>query len=404
MNIAFIHYSAPPVVGGVETVLKRQAQQCKQAGHQVWIIAGRGQNQETGIPVQLLPFIDSNHPRVLRIKSSMDRGHIPDDFSKLITQIEEELSRAFAGMDVVIVHNVASLHKNLAFTAALYRISQKPKPPRFILWHHDLAWTTPRYQSEMHNGWPWDLLRKSWNGVTQVTISEFRREELSKLMGIPEKMIHVVPAGLDMIEFLGLENRTIALCEQLNLFAAGPILLAPVRITRRKNLELAIATMAELIKKMPDARLVVTGPPGAHNPTNVRYFKDLQKLRQSKGVDKAVHLLAEFNPDGLPGSVVADFFKIADALLMPSSEEGFGIPLLEAGLSRIPIFCSDIPQLKALAGDYASYFSPHDAPEFVAGMIVDRLSHTPSFQWRMKVRREYTWEAIYQQKIVPLLE
>ena len=64
------------------------------------------------------------------------------------------------GCDVLIAHNVASLQKNLALTAALHEAYKMPGFPTLILWHHDLAWTTPRYRDELHEGYPWDLLRK----------------------------------------------------------------------------------------------------------------------------------------------------------------------------------------------------------------------------------------------------
>jgi glycosyltransferase involved in cell wall biosynthesis len=150
--------------------------------------------------------------------------------------------------------------------------------------------------------------------------------------------------------------------------------------------------------------LIITGPPGAHNPTNQKYLLKLQKMRDKLKLKKSLFLMAEFAPEGLPDMTIADFYRLADALLLPSREEGFGIPLLEAGISAIPIFCSNIPQLRALAGDSATYFSPDDDPNYVAGLIAQRLQSDPLYLWRVRVRQEYTWEAIYRQKIAPLLE
>ena len=71
-------------------------------------------------------------------------------------------------------------------------------------------------------------------------------------------------------------------------------------------------------------------------------FKKLQSLRKSLSLERNVLFLAELVPEFLPDEVVSDFYKLADALFLPSREEGFGIPVLEAGLSGIPIFCADI--------------------------------------------------------------
>jgi hypothetical protein len=89
---------------------------------------------------------------------------------------------------------------------------------------------------------------------------------------------------------------------------------------------------------------------------------------------------------------------------MPSLEEGFGIPILESALVRLPIFCADLHPLRSLAGPYASYFSPQEDPSRVAKMIFESLATDPYYQLRQDVRRLYTWEAIYHSRLLPLLE
>jgi glycosyltransferase involved in cell wall biosynthesis len=89
---------------------------------------------------------------------------------------------------------------------------------------------------------------------------------------------------------------------------------------------------------------------------------------------------------------------------MPSREEGFGIPILEAGLEGLPIFCADIPPLRELGGDWVSYFSPETNPREVAGKIADRLASDRVFGLRVQVRRSYTWKQVYFEGIAPLLE
>ena len=59
MNIALIHYSAPPIVGGVESVLGHHARLMSDAGHRVTIIAGRGEASDERVPVRVLPRLDS---------------------------------------------------------------------------------------------------------------------------------------------------------------------------------------------------------------------------------------------------------------------------------------------------------------------------------------------------------
>ncbi len=191
--------------------------------------------------------------------------------------------------------------------------------------------------------------------------------------------------------------------KRLDLLHAAPLLLLPVRITPRKNIELALRVCAHLLGYFPDTKLVVTGPLGPHNPSNVNYFEKLVALREELNLVKHVAFLAELSSEYIPDEVISDFYHLADALFLPSREEGFGIPILEAGLANLPIFCSDIPPLRNLGSSYVNYFSPDDDPEKIANTIVNRLSSNPVFWLRTNVREQFTWERIYTQRIAPLL-
>jgi glycosyltransferase involved in cell wall biosynthesis len=351
--------------------------------------------------VETVNLIDIRHPQILRAKASLDQGIIPTDFSALVDQIQNELRRLFQGPQVVIAHNVASLNKNLALTAALHNLSQENQPAQLILWHHDLAWKTERYQSELHDGWPWDLLRTAWPGVKQVTVSEVRRQELAGLIDIPMRQISVVPAGLDLVDFLGLPPHLARLADDIHLTLTAPILLSPVRLNRRKNLELALETLAELRQRMPQAALIVTGPPTLQGKA---YLESLKKLRRELGLEGAAFFLAERFPDGLSEAGLLGFYRLADALLITSREEGFGVPLLEAGLAGIPIFCSRLESLQALAGENAAYFDLQDPPKQIASLIASRLLSDPVYRMRVRVRNNFTWEGIYRKHLLPLLE
>jgi len=403
-KIVLLHYSASPIVGGVESVLGHHARLMTEAGHQVRIVAGRGGQVDARIPFVSIPLLDSRHEQVLTLKSDLDAGRVPKEFDALVERITSQLREVVANADILIAHNVCSLNKNLALTAAIRRLSEVCRQPHLIIWHHDLAWTTPRYRAELHDGYPWDLLRSAWPGVTQVTISEMRQRELAELMGLPPEKIRVVPNGVDAASFLKLEVQTLGFVKQLNLFEAAPLLLLPVRITPRKNIELALRVLAVIRKKNPRAALIVTGPLGPHNPANVKYFERLTALRAELGLIGSAHFLAELTDDYLPDAVIADFYRIADALFMPSREEGFGIPILEAGLAGIPIFCSNIEPLRKLGGEQALYFSPDAEPEEVGALIANHLDSLLSFKLRARVRMSYTWEGIYTNMIAPILE
>ena len=381
-------------------MLGHHARLMADAGHHVRIVAGRGEQTDARVPFMQVPLADSRHPEVLAMKAELDAGRLPSEFSKLADVLTAELNDALEDADVLIAHNVCSLNKNLALTAAIKNLSNILQ---VFVWHHDLAWTTPRYRHELHDGYPWDLLRQPWLGVQQVTVSEMRQQELSELFQISKDEIAVVPNGVDVRTFLKLEEQTHAYLRQLDLLNASPLLLLPVRITPRKNIELALRVCGNLVQQFPDTKLVVTGPLGPHNPANAEYFDKLAILRKELHLENIVHFLAELTDGYIPDAVISDFYQLADALFMPSREEGFGIPILESGLAGLPIFCSDIPPLRDLGHSNVTYFSPDADPIELANRIVNHLAFDSVFRMRTRVRREFSWEGIYAREIAPLL-
>jgi glycosyltransferase involved in cell wall biosynthesis len=404
MNTALLHYSVPPIVGGVESVIAHHARLMSADGHSVRLIAARGEPLSGQIPLIAMPLADSRHERILHVKRELDCGEVSKDFEVVRDKLAIELQTALSGADVLIAHNVCSLNKNLALTAALHQLHKAKTLPRLILWHHDLAWTTPRYLPELQAGYPWDLLRTDWGDTTHVVVSELRRAELAGLLKIEPASIRVIPNGVDAERFYKLESQTHRLLQQTKLLDAAPILLLPVRVTPRKNIELALHTLAELKKQFPQAALVVTGPLGPHSANNIQYFEMLIRLRTQLGLNGSAHFLMELNDAFLPHVVIADFFRVADALFLPSREEGFGIPLIEAAFGHLPAFCADIPPLRELGLEDAAFFPPDEDPAIVAGRIAGYFASSSTARLAMRARSSFRWDAIYRQHITPLLK
>lgn len=404
MNIALLHYSVPPIVGGVESVIGHHARLMDQDGHSVRLVAARGDAMDEQIPFIRIPLADSRHERVLWMKEQLDSGNVTNEFDVLRDELTRELQSLLAGVDVLIAHNVCSLNKNLALTAALHQLHTSNTLPRLILWHHDFAWTTPRYLPELYEGYPWNLLKTDWGSLTHVAVSELRRDELAGLMNIEPASIRIIPNGVDVRQFYKLEALTHSLLEKTDLLDAAPILLLPVRVTPRKNIEFGLNTLAALKKNFPQAALVVTGPLGPHNGNNIRYFEMLQSLRKQLKLEGSAHFLAELHEGFLPDEVIADFYRAADALFFPSREEGFGIPLLEAAFGHLPAFCADIPPLKKLGMQDAVFFSPDEPPEIVAEMIANYFHTSLPARFAMRARASFRWEAIYRRYIAPMLK
>jgi len=346
---------------------------------------------------------------VAGISRELAQGRVPPELEDLAARIAGEVRPLLAAADVRIVHNAHTLHKNLPLTVALERLTEE-NPGGWIAWCHDFAFRDPLYASDLHSGRPWDLLRTAWKGVTYVAVSEDRRAMLAELLGLPLSAVRAVPGGLDVEAFLGLGADTRRLCDVLGLHDLHPLILLPARITRRKNIELALHVLAAM-RKLPggeQAGLVVTGPPGPHNPTNASYLNLLLELRDALGLLGHAHFLYQAGDDGRPlhvsDAMMAELYRLADGMILPSRAEGFGIPVLEAGLARLPMALADLPPLRETAGEEALFFSPDGDPEPIAAAFLERITSSPSQRLRRRVREHYSWSAICSKKLIPLIE
>lgn len=408
-SIAILHYASPPTVGGVESTIYHHATVLTKLGHTVKVVSGRGAEFDDQIETYIDPLFDSLYPEILEVKRELDAGRVPKAFDVLVAQIEEALTKAIGDCDVCMVHNIVTLNKNLPLTAALARLVER-NGMRVIAWCHDLAWTDSLYRTEVHDGYPWNLLKQVWRHVTYITASEPRQAELAALMGISAEEIKVIVPGVDPELFWHWTPTTTELAEQLGWMDADGILLLPTYLTPRKNIVLALYVVAELRRQSgQDFRLIITGPPGQHDPTTPGYLDELLQLRGELGLDGSVHFLYSHSDDEEPlipdDETMGNLYQLADALFFPSLQEGFGIPILEAGLAGIPVFCSDIPALRATGQKQISYFDPvNDAPEWIAAHILETLESSPAYHLRVRVRKFHRWSQIVREQVVPLLD
>ena len=375
------------------------------AGHRVRLVAGRGAGPAgiAEVDTVRIPLADARAPRISALRRSLDAGVVPAGFDAVVDELEGALESAVAGLDVVVAHNVCSLALNLALTAALHRLVMDGAGPSVVAWHHDHAFAPTRGTgAAVPAGYPWDLLRSAWPGVRHVAVSEARRRDLEAIYGAAAGAISVVPNGIDHDAFLGVSEAGRTLLDELSIPLGAAVLLAPVRITRRKRVELVIEAVAVLRAGGEDVHLVVTGPPDPHENRDEGYAGELVELAASLGVSEAVHLLSVRGATPT-SAVIADLYRVADLLVTPSADEGFGLPMLEAGLARLPVVCTDLPVLRELASDGAVYV-PADAGSDTWAEAIGRVLHDdPGVVQRRRIRASFSWEAIGATMLEPLL-
>jgi mannosylglucosylglycerate synthase len=95
---------------------------------------------------------------------------------------------------------------------------------------------------------------------------------------------------------------------------------------------------------------------------------------------------------------------VADAMLFPSRQEGFGLPLLEAAAHRLPVFCSNIEPLKSIALSSTLSFDLRDAPRNIAERIRDAFAKDTIFQRKKQLLQHYSAERLYSDKIEPIFQ
>jgi glycosyltransferase involved in cell wall biosynthesis len=395
-RILFVHYTTPAILGGVEQVMAAHAVALRAAGKEVTILAGRGGAAPRGVRVVRVAEADSRHPAVERdlaaLASGVRRAEHDALVARLLTKIRPHVERA----DRVVVHNVMTMPLNLALTTVLASLARE-HPERFIAWTHDISYFDGRYAALSREGSPWDLVTRAIPGVRYVTVSEQRAEQLSELTGLARREIEVVTNGIDVGAVLGLAPTGLRLAHRLGLFDADPLLLLPVRLTRRKRIEAAIDATAVLRRRGHAAMLVVTGTAGPHNAANTAYVAEL--TARAKKVE-GVHLLAALGVRLRYGTVV-DLYSLSDVLVFPSESEGFGIPMLEAGLHRMPIVCSDIPVLRETGGDDPIYVPPDATGEVIAD-AVERALDTPVMRMRARARA-HAWPRVLRERVLPVI-
>jgi glycosyltransferase involved in cell wall biosynthesis len=410
MKIAILHYTAPPVVGGVEAVMHAHTDLFCQAGFQVSIIAGKGDQAAlpAGARLVYIPEMYSLHPGVIGVSQQLEAGRVPDNFEGLSSSLEFSLRPALESIDTVIIHNVFTKHFNLPLTAALIRLLDGGTIRNAIAWCHDFTWTSPYSQVRVHPGYPWDLLRTYRQDVVYVTVSKHRQTELAGLLQCPMEKIHVIYNGIDPADIFSLSEQGKLLVQRMELDRADLILLMPVRITQAKNIELALQVIRELKNRGLKPRLMITGPPDPHDPATLQYYHSLLELRQQLQIQQEACFIYEMGLTpgegytiGLP--LLRELFRVSDILFVPSHREGFGMPILEAGMTGLPIFTTTIPAAEEIGKDDVFRFNASDPADKVAEMLQNWTKSSSTQALRQRVRQKYSWQAIYQLDILPLL-
>ena len=155
----------------------------------------------------------------------------------------------------------------------------------------------------------------------------------------------------------------------------APYILAVAGEAPSKNARRLIEAMALLHARLPQLTLKIAG-------VSSRFQAAFVELAQQHGVGSRVELLPYLEDAELRAA-----YRGASAFVCPSLAEGFGIPLLEAMASGIPVSSSNATSLPEVAGDCALYFDPLD-PFAMAAAMETSVDGSVNTRQRAAVGRE----------------
>lgn len=168
-------------------------------------------------------------------------------------------------------------------------------------------------------------------GVDRITVStEHEGEQLRKLYGLPACKMRVIPCGVDLCAFTpGAAHERQAARDRV---APGrdPVLLSVGRLDPIKGLDLLLESVA--LVRTP-ARLIVVGGDPAGDP-------EVERLRALAG-DLGIAARVSF-PGAVSQPALRDYYRAADALVVTSRYESFGLAAVEALACGTPVLAAQV--------------------------------------------------------------
>jgi glycosyltransferase involved in cell wall biosynthesis len=206
-----------------------------------------------------------------------------------------------------------------------------------------------------------------------IAVSEENRVDVVEQYGIPEDRMRVIPNGIRPERFK--EARP-----------EGPTILFVGRLHQRKGVDVLLRAMPRVLEHMPDARLLVAG--------SGEREAQLNALREELGLGDAVEFLGFVPDEDLP-----DLYASATVFTMPSLYEGFGIVMIEAMASSVPVVAFATGGAPEVIEDGVNGYLAD--PDTLAARLVETLEDparaaSMGRRGRELVEERYSWRAVAQ--------
>lgn len=216
------------------------------------------------------------------------------------------------------------------------------------------------------------LLRLIFRSEWIITVSNTTKQQLVKLTGYPQEKISTIYLGVNRSKFHPHQHEKNPL--------PYPYLFFPSRIEHpAKNHIMLIKAFQGLITEMPH-HLLFAG-------ADWNGAEEVKKYVNFAGLSDRVHFLG-FVDD----KEFTRLLSSASLMIFPSLFEGFGLPLIEAMATKVPVACSDIPIFREIANSHAIFFNPRKIDSIQQGIrsglkvpeekLHDALLYSHKFNWK----------------------
>jgi glycosyltransferase involved in cell wall biosynthesis len=215
-----------------------------------------------------------------------------------------------------------------------------------------------------------------------IAISQAAARDIEHHLHVPADRVDVTLLGHRPLESITpLPEAEVR--ERLGLGAGRFVLMVGTR-KPHKNVDGLLRAFAEIADDDRDVQLVLAG-----NPTSIE--PQLHALAADLGLEQQVHFLGFVSPDELEG-----LYGAATCVVLPSHNEGFGLPVLEAMGRGVAVASSSASALPEVGGSAARYFDPEQPHELAA--TLSEILDDPLLRRRLAAAGraradELTWRA-----------
>jgi glycosyltransferase involved in cell wall biosynthesis len=215
-----------------------------------------------------------------------------------------------------------------------------------------------------------------------ITVSHYSKDQIVETLGIAAGKISVISCGVggQFREDDG-EHKCQDAARILGIH--GPFLLYVGNLKPHKNIGVLLRAYAQLRHERRIAhRLVIVGD-------DARWKRSVVEECERLGIRDSTAIVPYVSAEILPR-----IYAAAEVFVMPSTMEGFGLPVLEAMACGTPVVCSNAASLPEVAGDAALYFEPASSEELAAQ--IERLLHSnelraSSREKGLRRAKQFTW-------------